>query len=103
MPGVIVSLTPEDPDNRWGGSGETNASGVATVLTAGKYPGLAPGKYSVVLMKFESVDTGRLDEEGLKIFESISLLPKEYTDYAKPPFQLEMEASALAETFQLEK
>ena len=103
MPMVVVSINPEDKDNRWGASGETNASGTAAILTASQYPGLAPGKYRVTLTRLEHTDTGEVNDAGNKIILSKNLIPEEYTELAKTPFHLEMGTKAMAETFQLEK
>jgi len=100
---VIVSVNPEDRENRWGASGETNASGVAEILTAGQYRGLSVGKYRVTLTRIEHVATGQYNDVGTEMFEPRNLIPGEYTDSASTPFQFEMEAKAFSETFQLEK
>ena len=102
MQDVIVSVNPEDSGNRWGASGQTDAQGVATIKTAGQYPGLSSGKYNVTLMKFESVNTGKRDEEGNEIMDSKSLLPEKYTNFAQPQFRFEMGTAEFTETFQLE-
>lgn len=103
MPKVVVSVNPEDRTNRWGGSGETNASGVAEILTSGQYPGLSEGKYRVTVLAFEHIPTGKYDDTGAEIIDSKSLIPAEYSDSAKTPFHFEMEAKATTQTFQLEK
>ena len=103
MPTVVVSVNPENKDNRWGASGETNASGVAVILTAGQYRGLSPGKYRVAIAQFEHIKTGKFDDTGAEIIESKNLIPGEYTDSAKTPFHFEMEAKTTSQTFQLEK
>ena len=103
LPMVLVSVNSEDTSFRWGGSGETNASGVATILTAGQYRGLAQGKYRVTLLHFEYIKTGQIADSGVEITDMRSLMPEEYTDSAKTPFHFEMEAKATSVTFQLEK
>ena len=103
MPTVVVSLNPEDKDNRWGASGETNASGVAVILTSGQYPGLAQGKYRVTLTRLEHVKTGELNDAGNEIILSKNLILEEYSNLASTPFQFAMETKATTLTFQLEK
>ena len=103
IPTVTVSVNPEDPTNRWGASGETNASGVATIMTAGQYSGLSQGKYRVTLTRLENTKTGEISETGWEVVESKQMMPEEYTDPAKTPFQFEMETKATSVTFQLEK
>ena len=103
MPTVIVSVNPEDKGNRWGASGETNASGVAEIFTAGLYRGLSSGKYRVTLTRLEHTKTGRFDDTGAEIVESKNLIPDEYVHSAQTPFLFEMGTKAVTETFHLEK
>ena len=106
LPKVTVAVNPEDPNSKWGASGGTDASGVADILTAGKYRGLPPGKYSVSLWLFENIkgkasdaDTG----EAVEVVQTNNLMPMEYSLSSKTPFHLEMEPKAMSFTFQLEK
>ena len=103
MQTVLVSVNPVDPTNRWGGSGQTNASGIAEILTAGQYRGLSAGNYRVTLKAYEHTSTGKFDDTGNEIVHSKNLMPVEYTNSSSTPFQFEMEPKATTLTFQLEK
>ena len=48
-----VVLVPMDPSNTWHAGATTNASGNAILQTHVKYDGVVPGKYFIIVSKFE--------------------------------------------------
>lgn len=54
LEGALLQLFAEDSANaRWGPSGVSNSSGVATLFTEGKYKGVPLGEFKVVVTKSE--------------------------------------------------
>ena len=100
---VVISVNPEDKTNKWGANGETNASGVADIMTSGQYKGLAEGKYNITLTAIEYLKTGKLDDTGQEILEPKMLMSPEYADSAKTPLKFEMAAKSFSETFKVKR
>jgi len=48
-----VVLVPMDPTNTWYAGGTTDATGKAVLQTHAKYNGVVPGKYFIIVSKFE--------------------------------------------------
>ena len=53
LAGASVVLVPMDPSNTWHAGATTDASGKATLQTHVKYDGVVPGKYYIIVSKFE--------------------------------------------------
>jgi len=56
LEGASISLTPADSANTWSAVGATDESGKAVIQTSGKYKGVVPGKYYVIVSKFEALE-----------------------------------------------
>jgi len=69
---ALISLTPADSANIWSAVGATDESGKAVLKTSGKYNGVVPGKYYVIVSKFEkseklvSLQGREIDEQAEK-------------------------------------
>ena len=53
LEGASVVLVPMDPSNTWHAGATTDAAGNAVMLTHTQYNGVVPGKYFVIVSKFE--------------------------------------------------
>ena len=53
LEGASVVLVPMDPSNTWHAGASTDATGKAVLLTHVKYSGVVPGKYYIVVSKYE--------------------------------------------------
>ncbi len=47
----VLLIDPDGPNHRWGPSGITDGSGVATIKTDNRYPGAPAGKFKVLVSK----------------------------------------------------
>ncbi|TWU16254.1 carboxypeptidase regulatory-like domain-containing protein [Allorhodopirellula heiligendammensis] len=52
LEGASVQLIPQDSSNTWASGGSTDATGVAKIMTHGKYEGAPAGTYKVTVDKF---------------------------------------------------
>ena len=57
LEGASVVLTPMDPANTWYAGASTDVSGKAVLQTHMMYNGVVPGKYYIVVSKFEPART----------------------------------------------
>ena len=112
VPGAVVSLTHVDGDAKWSASCETGSDGVAkNFFTNGKYKGVAAGKFSVRVRKYERGEMQKVDlppeptdeyerylwrqkyDESQKRSESYDVIEAKYFDPRMPsPMDIEVTA-----------
>ncbi|MDR0608823.1 MAG: hypothetical protein LBG58_01815 [Planctomycetaceae bacterium] len=91
---VFVILVPNDPAlGQWTASGESDSSGKAVIRTLGKYPGVVPGKYNIVLRKrevqarYQNIPDPKVDREGYeKATRLYPIQPKDTWDLIDPKY-----------------
>ena len=104
LQGAMVRLQSGDPVSPvpWIISGKTDGSGVATILTQGRYNGAPAGTFKVVVVKEERVDietpaqaaarekreaAGNLDYHPLP-YELVDLVEEQYRDPETTPLEI---------------
>ncbi|MCL2120082.1 MAG: hypothetical protein FWH27_16820 [Planctomycetaceae bacterium] len=95
--GAVISLEPAGKSSKWAVTSITDESGVARVVTHGKYPGAPEGDYAIVIYKEENEQekTNRttVDDLGNEVevggmISTYSCVEKDYTDPATSPLKI---------------
>jgi hypothetical protein len=91
---VFVTLVSDDPViGQWTASGISDSSGKAVIHTWGKYPGVVPGKYNIVLLKrevqarYKNIPDPKVDREGYeRATRQYPIQPKDTWDLIDPKY-----------------
>jgi hypothetical protein len=91
---VSVLLVSDDVAlGQWTAGGESNASGNAVLQTLGKYPGVVPGQYKVILRKrevqarYQNIPDPKVDRDGYeKAIRQYPIQPKDTWDLIDPKY-----------------
>jgi hypothetical protein len=102
---VSVLLVSDDVTlGQWTAGGESDASGNAIIQTLGKYSGVVPGKYKVVLRKREvharhqNIPDPKVDRDGYeKAIRQYPIQPKDTWDLIDPQYSDQATTPAMIE------
>lgn len=91
---AMITLQATDGANKWSSGGETDAKGVATMVTHGQYKGVPAGKYKVAVSKTVGEGTppppSPIDAESARIYQEYVDSGATYAEFfvVAPEFRL---------------
>ena len=102
LAGATVSAASSDGQGN-SASALTDSSGVATLQTPARGPGVLPGEYNIAVTKWESytVPAPSSDDPSGVATEQKNILPAKYADHSTSGFNLTVGTSAVQETFDI--
>lgn len=103
--GISIMLAPTSGrDCPWAVTGNTNSSGVARIVTHGKYGGAPEGQYKIMLSKqdMDGFDPNSLERpSAAKPMIIYSLIDTQYTDLNTSPLTIEVGRHGANESFEI--
>lgn len=98
---AVVSLVPEDPESRWSAGGTTDANGRLLPKTMGRYAGVAPGRYKVVVYKQEIDLTSEKTQlkDKIELHDVYYLVDPRFGDSGTTPLVLDTDQGGKSVSF----